>query len=263
MNHYDILGVKKTASQEEIKTAYKSLIKKYHPDLYQGDKTFAEKKSKEINIAYDVLSNPEKRSEYDLEITPQYESPTYDYTPPKYSNPSAYSYENYYRNKNASEFGDYNKRYTDYHRSKTPNSNYTYKSNMHENFSNSVINSVNSFSIFSKLFIILAIFLAYGAIFFFTVNSFNDFNEKGEPSTILNNNKETENTTNTDTDDYEYDTNYNDDYTDINDFNIYDYITEKELRDAYEENLSNSDISFEEYKQAVTQYIYYNFFANN
>lgn len=120
MDYYDILQVKKTASQEEIKNSYKNLIKKYHPDIYPGDKTFAEKKSKEINVAYEVLSNPQKRSDYDFEINNQYSDTTanYSYTPPKYNNPSAYSYEEYYRNKNASEFGDYDKRYTNYHRSK-------------------------------------------------------------------------------------------------------------------------------------------------
>ena len=50
-NYYKILDVKKDATQEEIKISYKNLMKKYHPDLYQGDKTYAEKKAKEINGA--------------------------------------------------------------------------------------------------------------------------------------------------------------------------------------------------------------------
>ena len=70
MTHYEILGIRKTASTDEIKTAYKKLVKKYHPDVYPGDKTYAEKKTKEINEAYDVLSNPDKKREYDEAINP-------------------------------------------------------------------------------------------------------------------------------------------------------------------------------------------------
>ena len=60
-NYYEILGVSKSASQEEIKTAYRKLAHKYHPDKKGGD----EGKFKEINEAYQVLSNPEKRAQYD------------------------------------------------------------------------------------------------------------------------------------------------------------------------------------------------------
>lgn len=65
MNYYEILQVSKNASSAEIKNAYKKLVKKYHPDLYKGDKNFAEQKIKEINEAYDILSNPEKKLAYD------------------------------------------------------------------------------------------------------------------------------------------------------------------------------------------------------
>jgi curved DNA-binding protein CbpA len=65
MNYYEILKVSKNASDSEIKSSYKQLVKKYHPDLYVGDKEFAEKKIKEINEAYDILSNSEKKLEYD------------------------------------------------------------------------------------------------------------------------------------------------------------------------------------------------------
>lgn len=66
MNHYEVLNVKPTASQNEIKKAYRMLAKKYHPDTYKGDKSFAEDKMQEINRAYDVLSNPDLRKSYDL-----------------------------------------------------------------------------------------------------------------------------------------------------------------------------------------------------
>ncbi|NLN92264.1 MAG: molecular chaperone DnaJ [Candidatus Hydrogenedens sp.] len=61
---YEILGVPATASQEEIRKAYLKLAHKYHPDKTGGDKE-AEDKLKEINAAYDVLKNPEKRQQYD------------------------------------------------------------------------------------------------------------------------------------------------------------------------------------------------------
>lgn len=60
-NYYDVLGVSKNATGEEIKKAFRELAHKHHPDKQGGD----EKKFKEINEAYQVLSNPEKRKQYD------------------------------------------------------------------------------------------------------------------------------------------------------------------------------------------------------
>lgn len=68
MTHYDILQVTQTASPEVIQMAYKALVKKYHPDVYQGDITFATQKIKEINEAYRILSSPVLRQEYDRAI---------------------------------------------------------------------------------------------------------------------------------------------------------------------------------------------------
>jgi len=82
-DYYEILGVSKNASIEEIKAAYRVLAKKYHPDIAEN-KEEAEKKFREINEAYQVLSDPEKRKIYDKygTLDPQYTS----------SNYSSYSY---------------------------------------------------------------------------------------------------------------------------------------------------------------------------
>lgn len=62
---YAILGVTPQASNKEIKRAYRRKVKKYHPDLNPKN-NYAERKIREINIAYEVLSNPEERKKYDL-----------------------------------------------------------------------------------------------------------------------------------------------------------------------------------------------------
>lgn len=67
-NYYEILEVNKKASQETISKVYKFLAKKYHPDANPDNKQEAEEKFKEISEAYEILSNEEKRKEYDEEL---------------------------------------------------------------------------------------------------------------------------------------------------------------------------------------------------
>ncbi len=64
-NFYEILGVAKDVSEEELKKSYRRLAKKYHPDVNKGDKK-AEERFKEISEAYEVLSDKEKRKQYDM-----------------------------------------------------------------------------------------------------------------------------------------------------------------------------------------------------
>ena len=64
-DYYEVLGVEKTATDDELKKAYRRLAKKYHPDANPDNKEEAEAKFKEVNEAYEVLSNPQKRKMYD------------------------------------------------------------------------------------------------------------------------------------------------------------------------------------------------------
>ena len=63
-NPYEVLGVSKNASADEIKSAYRRLAKKYHPDANPNNKA-AEEKFKEINAAYEILSDAQKKANFD------------------------------------------------------------------------------------------------------------------------------------------------------------------------------------------------------
>src|SRR5437868_1057196 len=63
-DYYSTLGVAKTATEKEIKQAYRKLARKHHPDVNPGDKS-AESRFKDLNEAYEVLGDPEKRKKYD------------------------------------------------------------------------------------------------------------------------------------------------------------------------------------------------------
>lgn len=79
-NYYEILEVNERASQEIIEKAYKILVKKYHPDLYTGEeKIYAEQKVRDLNEAYQVLSDGFLKSQYDLELQKEKDESHYEF----------------------------------------------------------------------------------------------------------------------------------------------------------------------------------------
>lgn len=309
MTHYEILGIKKDASTDEIKAAYKQLVKKYHPDVYPGDKTFAEKKTQEINAAYDVLSDPDKKREYDELISPQASTA---YTPPDYSgytyNPSyskyqktskrnsqtqgsKYSYENYKKTYNSSGAYDFNKRYADYHRSKTPNSNYA---GNNPNPSSISKESILQLSKSSKLFIVGIILILYVIFFisnimkiFSIMDSSKSSSKDSETITSSSKDKTTdkENSENKENDydfdfdieSYIYDTPpktyeeyYNEKYNNTveeekspaEEFDINTIYTDAELREIYDDFFSIIYPTFEEFKKAMGEYYYQTYYQD-
>ncbi len=240
MNHYDILGIKKEATKKEIKDAYKKLIKKYHPDVYPGDKSFAEKKTQDINLAYDILSNEQTKQAYDIEISTKTPPLDYNYTPPKYNNPRYYSYQNYYTSSN---FENYKK---------SQNINTTSQKNIHDEFSENILNKI---SIRKKLIILILIIFIYILLFIITFFKLNSLLNGQTSGTILNTKKTNTaiNTINTPKDE-----NYNYYYTN-NNYNINDYISEDTLHTIYTNYYSTIFGSYDEFKEYISDYLYYNY----
>ena len=85
-NYYDILNVPNTANEDQIKQAYRALAMKYHPDK-NPDNKIAEEKFKRISEAYSVLSDPQKRRDYDLSMSSPFSSSGRTYTHDQNTNP--------------------------------------------------------------------------------------------------------------------------------------------------------------------------------
>lgn len=258
MNHYEVLGIKKTATTSEIKEAYKELVKKYHPDIYPGDKSYAEKRTKEINIAYDVLSDPKAKEEYDLSITPQLKSSAdtstsktsggYSYTTKEHSTPkttyvrpdivknSEYSYENYKKNfKTTTSYYDPSRRYTDYHRSKVPNSNYSTKTTMNDDSSSKMFDSFDNMNVQGKLALFLfaiVLYIIFSLVSFYQVTPMIKNPPSVKPSTSTN-------TT--------VNGNFIEDPNNKYNFDIYDYFTKEELYKLYTDSFSDAYPTYNEF----------------
>lgn len=235
MTYYQILGVKKSASQAEIKDAYKKLMKKYHPDIYKGDKAFAEQKAKEINLAYDVLSNPSSRIAYDEEINPE---PKYQYTPPKYTSAEDYyqksSYTNYYNN-NPNYYRNTSSTYNNVHNG---------FSEMHNNFSSSVMKSLSKMKLIQKIILFLLILLIYIVFILLSLSNFGK----------ITNSTSTE-------DDNQTSSYYNEVSIPRESFNIYDFLTEEELQKLYDRSRYKDYYSFDEFKVIIEEYFYRTYYG--
>lgn len=100
-NLYDILEVSRKASREVIDKAYKTLAKKYHPDLQAPEnKQMAEEKMKKINEAYSVLSDDVKRARYDRELEEEENNRQNNYTPQQNTYENEEYNKNYYNDSN-------------------------------------------------------------------------------------------------------------------------------------------------------------------
>ena len=152
MNYYDVLGVSKNASQDEIKKAYKKLAKRYHPDIYPGDISFAEKKMSEINVAYDVLSNPKSKAEYDS----RFEVNNYQ----QYTTSTNYEdiYRRYSQNNNAYQnYNNYRYQYNKQNRNQNYESPQESHFDIHDFFTSRILKS-NYFLFFVIIFIVFNVF---------------------------------------------------------------------------------------------------------
>lgn len=140
-NYYNTLGVKEFCTdQEEIKKAYRSQIKYFHPDLGNVSQEIAEAKTKQLNAAYDVLSDPQKKQKYDSQLRYEKES-SQKTNNNNYSNQtnSGYYSNSAYRNTTYNNSNTYQGSYSNNaYRQNNSNTNNTYRGNYtYTNYSNS------------------------------------------------------------------------------------------------------------------------------
>jgi len=232
MNYYEILKVKKDATQSQIKDSYKNLVKQYHPDVYDGDKSFAEYKTKEINVAYDILSNPELKREYDLSLEPkvEYTAPNIPYTKS--------TYENTKRN-----YTNYGKNYSDYYYEKS-NPFYEYAKPYHDKFSENIVKKVDKLNIKSKLILLLIFILCYILFFLFSFLQLEQLNNKSRNNSI---------NTNSIYNTYTPNTNSN---TTENIYNVDSIFGEEYLKEYYYNNLDEGNFeSYDDFKEQLEYYL--------
>lgn len=187
-NYYDILEVNKNASQEIIEKAYKTLVKKYHPDLQDNNlKAEYEEKIKLINEAFEVLSDSEKRKNYDLNLK-QTEFSVEDYNNLINENLKLKNEINYLKNNlinyknninnNLNNKINENLNYNDINKNNLNNNkniNNNYSENIRQKYN---INSIleNVFALFLTVFIFIFIFFILFCIPYtrnFLINFFN------------------------------------------------------------------------------------------
>ena len=127
-NYYDILGVPKTATADEIKKAYRTLAFKYHPDRNQGNAA-AEEKFKQISAAYDVLGDEAKRRQYDMGYSTDSYSTAGSQYQQNYQRQYQYTYSNPFGDDNFWEWfngANFRNRYQQTQRSQGNYSQYNY-----------------------------------------------------------------------------------------------------------------------------------------
>ena len=240
MTYYEVLGVKKTATQKEIKEAYKKLVKKYHPDIYQGDKLFAEKKTKSLNLAYDILSDPVKKAAYDEEISP---TPVYQYSAPKYTSKTRYYTRNSYSN--------------NYDENINTSSTYKKFHEMHNKFTDNILKQVSSLKLIQKILLFLAIMAIYLILLLLTFSQYDKMSSDEYTGTLLGPVKK-ENTS-VQTDEYKNSSYYNN----RKEFHIEDIMSDKELYEYYKNSEYKNNYTFEEYKEIMENYMYQLWYDHN
>lgn len=176
-NLYEILQVNKNDSKEEIEKSYKKLVKKYHPDIAKN-KVKAEEIMKEINNAYDILSDEEKRRKYDEELSAKTSENTNN------TNTTKGPINNQYKYSRTTQYTNYNNINNNY------NMYTSYKENSGDNYNKEMLDYIINCIVGSKkiFVVVLLIFLVFTAKLIFNIYHF--FNENNKDNIKYNNNSQ-------------------------------------------------------------------------